>query len=358
MPLGLSSSNSRAYEVIDHLSPRLQTKPPAASTEAGKEPDDQSSSPVTGDVWKRLDAIVLQWIYGTISTDLLSTIIRPDSTAHYAWTALKSIFHDNQATRAVLLHQKFVNVKLDSFPSMAAYVQEVKVLSDQLANVGSPVTEHTLVIQLLTGLNEAYGGIASILQNTKPFPTFYEARSQLILEETTKANRVSHDTALNTSHQSSPPSLPSNPSPPPVHTYTRGRGRGRGRGHGRGRGRNPSPSWTPFSFSTMASIPVDCPPSTNFCRPIFSLVWIISHILLASSTLPLPHITTTSPYPSQRSTRSVRTTSSAAPNSTGLPCISHRLHTNGIRPSIQHFIFASSRQHLVHGYRCYMYYDA
>ncbi|XP_021986027.1 uncharacterized protein LOC110882269 [Helianthus annuus] len=149
----------RAYQVLDHLSPCQIETSSAAAKDTDKE---KSSDSKTDDVWDRLDAIVLQWIYGTISHYLLSTIIRPNSTACYAWTALKSIFHDNQETRAVLLQRKFANVKLDSFPSMSAYCQEVKILSDQLANVGSPVTEHTLVIQLITGLNEAYGGGGSV----------------------------------------------------------------------------------------------------------------------------------------------------------------------------------------------------
>ncbi|KAJ0483623.1 hypothetical protein HanIR_Chr13g0666811 [Helianthus annuus] len=113
----------RAFEVLDHLAPRDKTEQAATSAEADK--DKPKAPAVDDDVWKRLDAIVLQWIYGTISNDLLCTIIRPDSTANYAWTALKSIFHDNQATRAVLLQQKFANLKLNSFPSMSAYVQEV-----------------------------------------------------------------------------------------------------------------------------------------------------------------------------------------------------------------------------------------
>ncbi|XP_022004301.1 uncharacterized protein LOC110901837 [Helianthus annuus] len=74
------------YQVVDHLSPRKETDKDKEKDSAGSTSDDN---------WDRLDAIVLQWIYGTISSDLLSTIIRPDSTAAYAWTAIKSIFHDN-----------------------------------------------------------------------------------------------------------------------------------------------------------------------------------------------------------------------------------------------------------------------
>ncbi|XP_021974390.1 uncharacterized protein LOC110869445 [Helianthus annuus] len=152
----------RAYQVLDHLSPKAKESPPSSTAGSDKDKEKEQKD-ASDDAWNHLDAIVLQWIYATISPDLLSTIMRPDSTAAYAWAALKSIFHDNQHTRAVLLQRKFANVKLDSFSSMSAYCQEVKTLSDQLANVGSPVTEEQLVIQLLTGLNEAYESIATIL---------------------------------------------------------------------------------------------------------------------------------------------------------------------------------------------------
>ncbi|RZB71149.1 hypothetical protein D0Y65_035891 [Glycine soja] len=36
-------------------------------------------------LWKRLDAAMLQWIYGTISTDLLHAILLKDDTAQGAW---------------------------------------------------------------------------------------------------------------------------------------------------------------------------------------------------------------------------------------------------------------------------------
>lgn len=39
-------------------------------------------------LWRTLDATVLQWIYAMISTDLLHTILEPDSTVAEAWTRL------------------------------------------------------------------------------------------------------------------------------------------------------------------------------------------------------------------------------------------------------------------------------
>ncbi|XP_024962979.1 uncharacterized protein LOC112503145 [Cynara cardunculus var. scolymus] len=47
---------------------------------------------------------------------------------------------------------------------VSAYCQQLKSLADQLANVGSPVSEKTLVLQLVAGLSEAYDGVATIIQ--------------------------------------------------------------------------------------------------------------------------------------------------------------------------------------------------
>ena len=57
-------------------------------------------------LWKRLDAAVLQWIYGTISTDLLHAILLKDDTAQGAWARLESMFQDNKASWATHLEEE------------------------------------------------------------------------------------------------------------------------------------------------------------------------------------------------------------------------------------------------------------
>ncbi|XP_022031607.1 uncharacterized protein LOC110932589 [Helianthus annuus] len=110
----------RAFQVIQYLSPK-----PTAESSSSKEPDkekDKSTQPVD-DSWDRLDAIVLQWIYATISSDLLHTILKPNATAHEAWVALENIFHDNKSSRAIHLRHKFSNTRLSGFPNVSAYCQ-------------------------------------------------------------------------------------------------------------------------------------------------------------------------------------------------------------------------------------------
>ncbi|KAJ9567440.1 hypothetical protein OSB04_003406 [Centaurea solstitialis] len=122
---------------------------------------------------------------------------------------------------------------------MDAYCQEIKVLADQLNNVDAPVDEQDLVLQTIAGLTEQYETVGTILQNTKPLPSFFEVRSQLCMNETTKANQALHSsqqaaTALHV--QSQTRSFSANPNTTASQTTsdtTRGRGRSRGRGRGR-----------------------------------------------------------------------------------------------------------------------------
>nr|TKS01192.1 hypothetical protein D5086_0000176750 [Populus alba] len=87
---------------------------------------DTSLQDTDPDLWSRVDAIVLQWIYSTISEDLLNTILEHASS----------------------------------------YCQHLKSLSDQLSNVGSPI------------------------RHGDSLPPFYKARSMLVLEETARMKRL------------------------------------------------------------------------------------------------------------------------------------------------------------------------
>nr|ABD83310.1 Fgenesh protein 137 [Beta vulgaris] len=54
------------------------------------------------------------------------------------------------------------------------------MFADQLKNVGAPVTNNPLVLQMVTGLTDAYNGVGTILRRSDPLPPFYQARSMLL----------------------------------------------------------------------------------------------------------------------------------------------------------------------------------
>ncbi|XP_076913190.1 uncharacterized protein LOC143571727 [Bidens hawaiensis] len=187
----LFKMHCRAYQVYNHLLPKPN---PAATTSSSEKrtAEEIAAALAAADLWDRLDAIVLQWIYGTISLDLLNTILKPNTTAREAWTTLETLFQDNKSSRAIYLTQKLNNTRLDNFENIVAYCQEVKVICDQLANVEAPLTDEKMVQQLVTGLNEQYEGIAMLISNLQPLPSFHEARSKLMREYDRKTNMTLH----------------------------------------------------------------------------------------------------------------------------------------------------------------------
>ncbi|KAG6787387.1 hypothetical protein POTOM_009026 [Populus tomentosa] len=177
----IKAQELRAYQVLDHIIP----------SSAAEMKQDTSLQDTDPDLWSRVDAIVLQWIYSTISEDLLNTILERDSTAALAWNRLRDIFSDNKNSRALYLEQEFSKVQMEHFTDASSYCQHLKSLSDQLSNVGSPVTNERLVLQLVSGLTDAYASVGSQIRHGDSLPPFYKARSMLVLEETARMKKAS-----------------------------------------------------------------------------------------------------------------------------------------------------------------------
>uniref|UniRef100_A0A803MBY6 Uncharacterized protein n=1 Tax=Chenopodium quinoa TaxID=63459 RepID=A0A803MBY6_CHEQI len=76
----------RANLVIDHI------LPPAIDPSAKVSAPTEAEKAFT----ERLDYIIRQWIYGTISYDLLNSILDPDDSAADAWNRLKNFFPQQQ----------------------------------------------------------------------------------------------------------------------------------------------------------------------------------------------------------------------------------------------------------------------
>ncbi|XP_022004364.2 uncharacterized protein LOC110901914 [Helianthus annuus] len=250
----------RAYQVFDHLEPPSPSVAAAAASTA----DGKSPAPVVDPSWSRLDAIVQQWIYGTISTDLLHTIISTGQSTYEAWTAVENQFKDNKNTRAFYIQQEFANVCLENYPNMVAYCMEVKLLSGQLTSFGSPVDNNRLVLHLLAGLTDQYDGISTILQNRDPLPDFSEVRSRLTMEEkkrthqattAAKASATALHTAATTLTDSPSNSSSSSGRARLSNSYNNSRGRSRGWGRQSGGRGGRSSSQQPYPFSCWGQFP-------------------------------------------------------------------------------------------------------
>ncbi|XP_071700426.1 uncharacterized protein [Rutidosis leptorrhynchoides] len=233
-------------------------------------------------------------MYATISNDLMNQIIEDESTTENAWNRLQNIFQDNKNSRALYLQREFNTIRLDDFQNCAAYYQQIKVLADQLRNVGDKVTDDRMVLQLIAGLNDNFDTAGTYFTHLDKLPSFYDARSKLILEETRKQkqvinNHTTTDAALVVTPNPKPASIPDPQQSTDWQTnsnfrYNTNRGRsGRGSNRGRsnrGRGRaspNQSPQWSgypPWMYSSPQwTNPPNwttppCPyPTNNWARP-------------------------------------------------------------------------------------------
>ncbi|PNX90596.1 hypothetical protein L195_g046721, partial [Trifolium pratense] len=124
---------ARVHDVLEHIIPPTEEKAIAAYEKA--KADDLP-------LWKRLDAVVLQWIYATVSTDILTSILIDGDSVEHAWKSVADLFQDNKNSRAMYLNKEFTNTSLADFSTTTAYCNRLKSLADQLANVGAPVNEH------------------------------------------------------------------------------------------------------------------------------------------------------------------------------------------------------------------------
>jgi len=98
-------------------------------------------------------------------------------SARAAWLAIEAQFLGNQETRALHLDAQFRHFCQGDL-SITDYYRKFKSMADDLADLVEPVTDRTLVLNGIRGLNEN-------------FPTFLDVRNDLLLEEITAAQRNS-----------------------------------------------------------------------------------------------------------------------------------------------------------------------
>ncbi|KAI3702663.1 hypothetical protein L6452_28411 [Arctium lappa] len=118
--------------------------------------------------WKKLDAVVLQWIYATLSDDHLVRVLVSESTAYEAWKRVHNLFLNNKGSRVAALQHELTNLTLATMPSLEAYCQRIRELADQLTAVDCPINNTQRVLYLVRGLPREYDVVGSLLNQTLP----------------------------------------------------------------------------------------------------------------------------------------------------------------------------------------------
>lgn len=109
---------------------------------------------------------------------------------------MRGLFLDNMEMQAIYIRNSPSTLEQGDSPVLA-YFGQLKEYADQLRDLGEPLTDRQLVMQMFRGLDERFHVYILILSGRTPFPSFLECRAFLSLEEKGKATtRVSHNTAL------------------------------------------------------------------------------------------------------------------------------------------------------------------
>ncbi|XP_066356842.1 uncharacterized protein [Miscanthus floridulus] len=196
-----------------------------------------------------MDYVVVSWIFNTISTDLLDIIHERDGiSARAVWLGIEHQFLNNRESRAMLLDAEFRTLSQGAL-SIDDYCRKMKGKADALADLGEPVHDRTLVLNILRGLNERFQFMSQFITRQKSFPSFADVRADLRLAELNMAPPLAPPSALVVSSSSKPPaSQPASGSATPRPQQNAG-GASSGSGHGRrrrgGRGQGGSNSDSP-----------------------------------------------------------------------------------------------------------------
>ena len=141
-----------------------------------------SAVPDPSEDWLLMDEVVLSWIHGTLTAELQDIVHVPDATAHRIWGALEAQFLGHRQTRILYLETAFRQLAQGDL-SVDEYCRQMKTMADTLRTLGAPITDESLVLNLLHGLSPRFDRVTPILTRMKPFPTFAETKNDLLLEE-------------------------------------------------------------------------------------------------------------------------------------------------------------------------------
>jgi hypothetical protein len=142
------------------------------------------ATPAPSPDWDRMDCIVKSWILDSLTDDLAEIVSSQGATARDAWLAVESQSLGNWETRAIQLETKFRNFVQGGL-SITEYCRRLKKMADDLTALGEVVTDRTLVLNALRGLNERFTHIGALLRRARRFPTFLEVKDDMSLDELT-----------------------------------------------------------------------------------------------------------------------------------------------------------------------------
>jgi hypothetical protein len=132
--------------------------------------------------WIQMDSVVLNWISNSISADLHQVVRERDCTTRHLWLAIENQFFDNCEQRTLHLDAVF-RTFVQGDLSVNEYCHKFKAMANGLTDLGTPVEDRILILNILRGLKQRFEHIGSIIRRYSPFSNFLKVQDDLLLEE-------------------------------------------------------------------------------------------------------------------------------------------------------------------------------
>jgi hypothetical protein len=103
-------------------------------------------------------------------------------TARHLWLAIENQFLSNREQHTLHLDAAF-RTFVQGDLSINEYCRKFKAMTDDLADLGAPIEDRILILNILRGLNQRFEHVDSIIWRYSPFLNFLKVQNDLLLEE-------------------------------------------------------------------------------------------------------------------------------------------------------------------------------
>jgi len=114
-----------------------------------------------------MNCVVRAWLLGAISDDLANTVSERSASTRAIWLAIESQFLGNRTTRALYADQEFRAFSQGDL-SVVDYWRPFKRMPEDLRDLGQPISEETLVLNIIRGLNDPFSTLGLHLRCSTP----------------------------------------------------------------------------------------------------------------------------------------------------------------------------------------------
>ncbi|KAL9425249.1 hypothetical protein AB3S75_032230 [Citrus x aurantiifolia] len=143
-------------------------------------------------VWKRKDQMLLSWLMSSINLEILSLVVNSETSLDL-WISLEQQFGSETFAKKVHLKIILNNLKKGSM-SMTDFFGKLKMITDELAIAGSPISSLDFITHLISGLGQPYYPVVVYIEANLAKMSINEAYSMLLTHE---ARLEAHQSSAN-----------------------------------------------------------------------------------------------------------------------------------------------------------------